>query len=151
LVDPTTLQSVASIVTELKTNGTAICNFPIVNDGNYYLVIKHRNAIQTWSATPIYLNSSPLIYDFSDAANKAFGANLVELQIGVFGLYSGDVNQDENVDNSDYSIWESDANDFSFGFYATDLNGDGNVDNTDYSIWEANSNNYIFSIHPTLN
>ncbi len=150
LVNPTSLQSVASIVTELKTNGTAICNFPLLNDGNYYLVIKHRNALQTWSATPIYLNSSPMIYDFSDAANKAFGANLIELQIGVFGLYSGDINQDENVDNSDYSIWESDANDFSFGFFATDLNGDGNVDNTDFSIWEANSNNYIFSIHPTL-
>lgn len=150
LVHPTTLQTVAAIVSELKTDGSAVCNFPLQNETLFYLVVKHRNAIQTWSATPIDMSISPLVYDFSTAANKAFGSNLRELETGIFGLYSGDINQDENVDNSDYPIWEYDANSFAFGDYASDLNGDGNVDNTDYSIWEGNSNNFIYAIHPII-
>jgi hypothetical protein len=70
------------------------------------------------------------------------------LETGVWGCYIGDINQDGNVDNSDYSNWEVDANEFAFGNFATDLNGDGNVDNSDFSIWENNSNNFIFVITP---
>jgi YD repeat-containing protein len=150
LIDPTTLNTAATVVAPLKTNGTAVCNFPSVPDGNYYVVIKHRNTIQTWSAAPVSISASPVIYDFSDAATKAYGSNLVELEPGVYGLYSGDLNQDGNIDNSDYTLWENDSNAFLFGFYATDLNGDGNVDNSDYTIWEANSNNFIYSIRPNL-
>ena len=150
LINPTTLITAATVVVTLKTNGTAVCNFPSVADGSYYIVIKHRNAIQTWSATAVVISASPVIYDFSDAATKAYGSNMVELEPGVYGLYTGDLNQDGNIDNSDYTLWENDSNAFLFGFYATDLNGDGNVDNTDYTIWEANSNNFIYSIRLNL-
>ena len=74
----------------------------------------------------------------------------MQLENGVWALYSGDINLDGNVDNSDYGLWESDANSFANGNYSTDLNGDGNVDNSDYAIWEGNANEFIYAIIPGM-
>ena len=132
----------------LKTDGTAIATFPTGAAGSYYLVVKYKNAVGTWSASPQTVGLTPLTYDFTNAANKAFGANMVQVSPGVFAIYSGDINQDTNIDNLDYSVWEEDVNNFMSGYFPTDLNGDGNVDNLDYSIWETNSNNFIYSVNP---
>jgi hypothetical protein len=132
----------------LKTDGTAVATFATGAAGSYYLVVKYKNAIETWSATPQTVGLTPLTYDFTNAANKAYGANMVQVAPGVFAFYSGDINQDTNIDNLDYSIWEEDVNNFTSGYFPTDLNGDGNVDNLDYSIWETNSNNFIYSVNP---
>jgi hypothetical protein len=132
----------------LKTDGTAVATFATGAAGSYYLVVKYKNAIETWSATSQTVGLTPLTYDFTNAANKAYGANMVQVAPGVFAFYSGDINQDTNIDNLDYSIWEEDVNNFTSGYFPTDLNGDGNVDNLDYSIWETNSNNFIYSVNP---
>jgi hypothetical protein len=86
-------------------------------------------------------------YDFSTAANKAYGDNMVDLG-GVFGFYSGDINQDEGMDNLDGDPLFDDVNNSNFGVLATDLNGDGGVDNLDADIILLNINNSIFSNHP---
>ena len=136
----------SSLKTILNTNGSAVCNFPI--SGTYYLAIKHRNAIQTWSKTTVTLSAAPLTNDFSNALNKAYGDNQKALGGGIFAFLSGDVNSDENVDLLDLSVLESDINGFAFGYKRTDNNGDGNVDLLDYPIEETNINNFIFSNHP---
>jgi len=139
---------VDTAIAALKTNGTAVASFATGAAGSYYLVIKYKNAIETWSATQQLVGLTPLTYDFTTAASKAYGNNMKQVSPGVYAIYSGDINQDANIDNLDYSTWEEDANNFAFGYFATDLNGDGNVDNLDYSIWETNSNNFIYSITP---
>ena len=139
---------ISSTTTSLKTNGGAVCLFNGQPSGSYYVGVKSSNSVRTWSATPQTISTIPLLYDFTTSSSKAYGNNLVQLSAGVFGLYSGDINNDGNIDNSDYSAWEIDANDFAYGFYITDLNGDGNVDNSDFSIWETNNNNFIYSVTP---
>jgi chitodextrinase len=140
---------VATTTAMLQTNGMVTGTFnSAIGIDFYYLVIKHRNALQTWSANSIFVNSSTPLYNFSSAANKAYGDNMVELETGAWAFYSGDLNQDTNIDNADFSIWEADANDALFGYYSTDLNGDSNVDNADFSIWEANANNSRFVMTP---
>ena len=150
LHDAVTFELVRSSTAVLKTDGTAVCSF--LTDpptGSFYIVIKTRNAIQTWSANPQSLNPLiPLIYDFTTAASQAYGDNMVEVEPNVWAFYSGDINQDEAVDPTDYSLWEPDANNFVFGVTVTDLNGDGAVDPTDYSIWEQNANNFVFAYYP---
>lgn len=66
----------------LKVDGFAfIDSIPSNLNGKYYLVIKHRNHIQTWSSSPIYLNSADTnIYDFTNSNTKAFGNNLKTVQ-----------------------------------------------------------------------
>lgn len=148
LYDSTTLALVDTTIALLKTDGTAVCTFTTSPSGSYYLSVKGSNFIQTWSAAPVTVGSTPLDYDFSDAATKAYGDNMV-LVDGVYAFFSGELNGDGNVDNADFSLWETDANEFAFGNFITDLNGDGNVDNADFSIWEANANNFVFSFTPT--
>jgi bacillolysin len=148
LIDPNTLSPVATTSAVLQTDGTAIGTFNSALNGTYYLTVKYRNCLKTWSALPVLINSSTPVYDFTNSPAKAYGSNMIEIEPGVWALFSGDLNEDGNVDNSDYTLWETDSNSFSFGNFATDLNGDGNVDNSDYTIWEANSNNFIFATHP---
>ncbi len=150
LRNPTTFSVESSSTATLQTNGTVTAIFTPAINGMFYLVVKHRNSIQTWSASPIMVTSFTPLYNFRSKANSAFGSNLREVESGVWAIFSGDLNQDGNIDNSDYSLWEFDANNFAFGNFASDLNGDGNVDNTDYSIWENNSNEFVSVIAPTF-
>lgn len=139
---------VGSTTAMLQTNGTAVCNFTSLPNGSYYLVVKHRNTIETWSSTTQTVNATPLLYDFRTAANNALGANMVEVEAGVFAFYSGELDQDSNIGLSDYSVWESNYNNFDSGYFSSDLDGDGNVGLSDYSIWEANYNNFVSGINP---
>lgn len=138
---------VATTTAALKTNGTALVNFTNSYTGSYYVVVKHRNALETWSANPVLITTSTT-YDFTTAANKAYGDNQISVGNGQYAIYSGDVNQDENVDLIDASMLETDINAFQFGYLGTDINGDGNVDLLDAPIVETNINGFIFSSHP---
>lgn len=130
----------------LSTGGVANVNFSSSLTGSYYLVVKHRNTVETWSANPILLSSNT--YDFTIADTKAYGANQILVDVGKWALYSGDVNIDDNVDLLDISLLETDINNFAFGYLPTDINGDGNVDLLDNPIVENNISNFIYSIHP---
>ena len=89
-------------------------------------------------------------------ANNAFEDNMKVvdsvLVLGqykyIFAIYSGDINQDGNIDLSDFPFWDDDNSNFNFGFLATDLNGDGNVDLSDYPFWDANNANFVYAHRP---
>jgi len=116
--------------------------------GLYYIGVKHRNTIHTWSSVPVLVGNGNISYDFSTAATQAFGDNQVEVESGVFALYGGDINQDENTDLLDGSILELSVQNFDFGYIETDVNGDGNVDLLDGSLVDSNAGNFIYSVHP---
>ncbi len=137
----------ASIKTVLHQDGTAQCVFPSLS-GVYYIMINHRNAIQTWSAMPVSMNASPVSYNFSDAASKAYASNQTEVAPGVWAFYSGNLEPDENLDLLDLAVLETDIINFESGFKHTDINGDGNVDLLDIAFLETNISNFIFSNHP---
>ena len=140
--------SLYSKVSVLHTNGTASVVFsPSVTPGSYYIVIKHRNHVETWSENPVLI-AATTSYDFSVAANKAYGSNQFEIGLGIWGLYTGDINQDDVVDGLDYNDWENDSNNFAGGYFSTDLNGDGVVDGLDFIYWEQNSNNFAGAVMP---
>ena len=139
---------VASSVATLHTNGMATCTFNSAGPGNYYVVVKHRNALQTWSATPVLLNAAATTYNFTNASNKAYGDNMIEVEPGVWAFYSGDISLDENIDLTDFLQYENDANNFLSGYLSTDLNGDGSVDLLDAPPLENNISNFIYTIHP---
>jgi len=144
LRDATDYHVVATTTASLQTNGNAVATFPAVS-GSYYIAVKHRNSLETWSASPVTVTGTPTSYDFTTSASQGYNGNgfgnLVDLGDGTYGIYSGDINQDGNVDNLDYSVWEEQAEDVEPSTYyrAGDLNGDGNVDNLDYSVWESTS------------
>jgi hypothetical protein len=132
----------------LKTNGTLQCSFPgSVSNTPYYIVIKHRNSVGTWSANPVTIVPN-LIYDFSNAISKVYGDNQMQVDAGIWSIYNGDINQDENIDLLDITELTTDITNFNFGYLPTDLNGDGNVDLLDDSYLDPMMPMYIFSTHP---
>ncbi len=135
-----------TLKTLLHTDGTATCSFPIA--GVYYIVIRHRSGLETWSADPLTFGVMPVMYDFSSSASKAYGNNQIETDTGVFSIFSGDLNEDENIDLFDLIDMESDILDFVSGYFPTDINGDGNSDMLDLPIVENNIFNFVFSSHP---
>lgn len=106
---------IASTTTRLKTNGTAVCNFGTLI-GNYYIVVKHRNGMQTWSKNPVSFSSGSVNYNFSTAATQAYGDNMKNLGSNIWGIYSGDIFQDENIDLLDLSDLQNDITNFLRGY-----------------------------------
>ena len=139
---------IATSKSTVSTTGNVSCNFSGTLLGNaYYVVIKHRNSIATWSTNPVVLTQSNN-YDFSNAANKAYGSNMANDGNGVFLIFTGDINQDGSVDFSDYPDLDISSNNGDLGYYATDLNGDASVDFSDYPLLDINSNLGTLSITP---
>lgn len=104
---------------------------------SYYVVVKHRNHVETWSAAPVKLKVNTL-YNFTTSDNKAYGNNQVEVENGIYAFYSGDMNQDGAIDAFDYVVIDPDISNGSSGYLTTDLNGDGSVDAFDYVILDPN-------------
>ena len=52
--------------TVLDVSGNATVSFPsIYSGGSYYLVINHRNSLETWSKNPILLPLGGITYNFT--------------------------------------------------------------------------------------
>ena len=132
----------------INTAGNMACVFPGSVIGNeYYIVLKHRNTITTWSSSSVMMSNN-MNYDFTNAITKAFGSNLVEIDNGIFAVYNGDINLDASISSSDYTVWETDANAFSSGYLSSDIDGNGAVDSPDFSVWEMNANLFVGAIEP---
>lgn len=148
----TCIDSVNTVLDSLTF--TASVEFKNASSGNYYLVIKHRNCVETWSASTIaFAQGATVSYDFTDAQSKAYGNNLIQVSSSpdIWAIYGGDVNQDGYVDPLDLSMVDQDSFNYLSGRYVpTDVNGDGYVDPLDLSITDQNSFNYVGVQKPAL-
>ncbi|MBK9227381.1 MAG: FG-GAP repeat protein [Ignavibacteria bacterium] len=125
--------------------------FKSAAESSYYLKVKHRNSIETWSATPLTLTRRKNVnYDFTDEAFKSYGSNakIVGSTPLVYGIYSGDVNNDGAIDATDASLIDNDAMNFVTGYTLTDVTGDYFVDAVDYLIADNNAYNFVVKITP---
>jgi hypothetical protein len=126
-----------------------LCSYKIPNTFNssYYVVLNHRNSLETWSTNPVSFGGSNITYNFTDIASKAFGDNL-KLIDGRYCLYAGDVNQDNSIDPDDINLIGDNASNFSSGYIPEDVNGDGIIDAMDIIITDNNASNFATSITP---
>lgn len=133
----------------IDSDGYGIGNFPDASPGvNYYIVVKHRNSIETWSKTvQQFPNGQPHYYDFTTSSTKAYGNNL-KFKNFKYCIYSGDVNQDGIVDGTDVSLIDNDVQFFYAGYVVTDMDGDEFVDAADLALADNNAYNFISRIRP---
>ena len=132
----------------ISTSGNCVFNFPSAVVGNsYYVVIKHRNSIPVWTAAPITLTFNNTV-DLTANALDVYGSNLAELETGIFGMYSGDINQDGFIDGNDFIDVDNDNTSFASGYLTTDVNGDAFVDGNDFIVIDNNNSLFIGVANP---
>lgn len=112
-----------------------------MNSVPYYIVVKHRNSLETWSAGGNSFTYGSMSYDFTNSDSQAFGNNLIQ-KGSKFCIYNGEINQDGIIDLSDIVSVYNDASNFQTGYIISDLTGDMFVDLSDLTT-VANSSAYF--------
>jgi hypothetical protein len=131
----------------LNIDGTATVTIPSTYSDSYYITIKHRNSLETTSATAVDFSGTTVSHSFADPGN-VFGSNLgltVDLN---YVIYAGDVNQDGSIDTGDYIDIDNDSFNYLAGYNPSDVNGDGSTDSGDYISIDNNGFNYIGAALP---
>jgi len=159
LMNPSNYSVVASQKGILHTNGTVSVTYPgTVPAGNYYIRVTHRNALETWSGNPVALSGTST-YDFTTAATKAYGSNMVQVEPGIWAIYSGDISdanltglglgyQDGIIEAQDYLDMENAVAIIKTGYVYEDITGDGIVEAADYLLIENAVAAIRFTVHP---
>lgn len=144
----TPYQVVDSVKSFLSNSGTANFSFNnALNSTDYYIVVRHKNSIETWSSQGIRFSFGNASYNFTDSVTRAYGNNLI-FRSNKFCIYSGDVDQDGTIDATDFGQIDNSAYNFVSGNITEDLNGDFFVDAFDLAIVDNNSSNFISVIRP---
>jgi hypothetical protein len=151
--------------TVLNTSGSGTANFySAVDATNYYIAVKHRNAVETWSANPQPFTGGTLIYDFTTASNKAYSdgvnTNLPMKQISSkWCFWSGDVTHNYFIEYDDllqvYNKYLLSLEDP--GYWDEDVTGNEFVEfddvllvynNYTLAIWSQNPLNPVLAARP---
>ena len=114
-----------------------------VQEGNYYIVLKHRNHLAIMSSVIVNLSSTGILYDFTSSQTSAYGTgSLKNLGGGKFGMWAGDANGNGTINSTDlneYWIPEN-ATNYDYRTKPADFNLDGNINATDLNLfWLLNN------------
>ena len=131
----------------LSTTGTATLIVSGTYSGSYYITIKHRNSLETTTATAVSFAAGIVNQSYALPAN-VFGGNLVQMIDLSYAIYGGDVNQDGIIDGGDFAPVDNLVSLFSSGYLPEDVNGDGLIDGSDFAIIDNNSSSFIVTITP---
>ena len=144
------IDSAVSVIDSVSFTGSF--KFYNAPTGNYYIVIKHRNTIETWSRSggEQFVSGTVMNYDFTSSSAQAYGSNIIQVDTSPvrFAIYSGDINQDGTIDASDLSETDNDAFNSASGYVRTDVTGDNYVDAGDVSIVDNNAYNSVSAVVP---
>ncbi len=134
----------------VSNSGTTSLLFTTAPSGQYYIVVVHRNSIETWSKTGGENFTGSLNYDFSNSSSQAFGSNMKQVDAAPlrFAIYSGDANQDGFVNLNDIIFTTNNSSNFINGYVSSDLNGDNITNLNDILIAFNNSNLFVSKVTP---
>lgn len=119
---------------------SGVKTFSNLYSGTYYFVIRHRNALETWSKAggESFTRGVSFTYNFTTAVTQAYNSNL-KLVGTKYCNISGDINDDYVIDVSDIVLVYNDALLLMEGYVSTDVTGDRFVDVADLVIVFNNS------------
>ena len=118
-------------------SGSHDITFSDVTDGDYYVVVIHRNHLAVMSSHPINLTNGNFVYDFTTGEDKAYGTNaLADLGNGVYGMYGGDSDSNGIIDDSDVNDVGNSL--FSINYLLPDIDLNSKVNVLDYKLPKKN-------------
>lgn len=140
----------------LNTDGSISLQVPSSVSGDFYVVLKHRNSVETWNATPVtFPSGTPISLNWTLDSNATYGwdGGNEKPGNGIAGppylIYSGEVCQtdgstppDGYIDGGDVGNIFNLAQIYDYGYKAEDLTGDGFIDGFDVAIVFNNAQVY---------
>jgi hypothetical protein len=150
---------------QLNTSGSGLVKFrQALNGTNYYLVVQHRNSIETWSKLGQQFTNSEMIYNFTTASTQAYSdgvsSNLpMKQKNGKWCFWSGDVTHSYFIEYDDLiQVYNKYFLGLEVpGYYIEDVTGNGFVEYDDlllvynnyfYEIYSQNPLNPVLSTRP---
>jgi hypothetical protein len=127
---------------DLNQNGSAIIYLPTTYSGSYYLIVKHRNSMETWSASPISFSTGTISFNFSTSASQAYGNNLKNIA-DKWVIFGGDANQEGIIDAANLITVDNAKHNNATGYISEDINGDGIVNSADLILTETNASLFV--------
>jgi hypothetical protein len=113
----------------------------VPSEGDYYLIIHHRNHSAVMSASPLSLSTSTTAtYAFDTASSQYYqSGDATEVETGTWALVAGDIDQDQQITTADYTNYYNSRHNGDTGYVDADLNGDGSVDSSDFALWHSHA------------
>jgi len=133
---------------ELNQNGTASFFIEEAISGDYYLTVRHRNHLETVSASPLDFDQDVVSFDFTTSASQAFGENMLEISTGVWAIYAGDIAGNGIINILDLNPVIDNIRNNERGYIIEDINGDGLLNILDANLIINNIRNNINSVTP---
>lgn len=135
------MDSVIKVVNSQGNDSVSFANAPA---GSYYVSIKHRNSLETWSALSQSMTiGSYSVIDLTSGQNAAYGNNLI-FSNGQWCMYSGDINGDGIINGNDFTTFSAEFS--RTGYVNSDLNNDGVVNGNDFTVFSTGFGHQ--SLHP---
>jgi len=136
----------------LHHNGTATISYPVAVAGNsFYIAVRHRNSLETWSAAPVAFTSTTS-YNFTTAMTQAysngFNPPMKYMGSGVYAIWGGNPMGDGPIDAADLAATDNGAAQFLYGYNPTDCNGNGATDASDMALIDNNVQLQLFFARP---
>ncbi len=127
-------------------DGKSLLRFDFIPEGNYYVVVRHRNHLAVMSSSAIWLSDKSDLFDFSKKQSQAYGINsLVFLGNSLYGMYAGDGDSNGGISSTDRNnIWR--LQNGKNGYLQGDFNLDGSVDNVDIDSYWSKSNGNLSQV-----
>lgn len=114
-------------------------NFYNLSEGNYFVVIRHRNHLAIMSKFPVSLVQSGDSSVDLTVKDNVYGENVVkELASGIYGMYAGDIDQDGEIATTDFEAWYNAFLIGESGYKASDVNLNSEISTADFEIWYNN-------------
>jgi hypothetical protein len=128
--------------TLVDTTGSSPVQFTNLSEGNYYIVIRHRNHLAVMSKDSVALSGSSSLYDFTAAQDQAYGTNPMKALDGGggFGMIAGNNDGDLIILPSDYNAVGNNLT--HIGYEIADHNMSGVVLTDDYNYVANNLTKY---------
>ena len=116
---------------------------PATITGYHYIVIKHRNSIETWSDS-VDFSTNTINYNFHTHISQfALDGGMYIDESNLAYIWGGDVNQNGNLESEDatsiYSAAISIDERVNNGYVINDVDGNGNIDSQDYGLAYSNA------------
>ena len=129
----------------VDTNGSSTVTFTGLNDGNYYVVVRHRNHLAIMSASAIPLSGSSALYDFSTSQSQAYTTGvdpMVALAGGIYGMIAADASEDGSINATDLNTFWIPQNGTPYDYQTktADFNLDATINATDLNLFWIPSN-----------